>query len=357
MHSTTEKYLKKFDAYTYPSIKPSRHVGMEPWRHANMKILLEKVKMKTYEMKSRKTLQVFFIGLFLIALVGEVSAGTSTGNRTISIYVTVSEVTIVSITPDSLNWTGVSPGSSGSPKAIMIENLGSTNVSRVWFNASFPASLPYGSSNFALHDAGNFLVIRKNETGALWYHPNLVEYNESELIYLTLPSGVRTHGRFRDGQSEYFWALANDTNGNCTNGTLYMGVDSHNSTQQGTIDFSSCALSLTQSATSGCRTGTITQYNATWGYADIMIGKDDGSSLIGLNYSAMIRENCAQVFFYRWNQDLATASSTSYDEDFYNTTIYPGGNVIANVNVNVPYGVPAGQKTGALTVYVQAITS
>ena len=329
---------------------------MEPRRHANIKIDVTKFKMKTYEMKYRKTLQVFFIGLFLIALVGEASAGTSNGNRTISIYVTVSEVTIVSRTPDSLNWTNVAPGSSGSPKAILIENLGSTNVSRVWFNASFPASLPYGSSNFALHDAGNFLVIKKNQTGALWYHPNLVEYNESELIYLTLPSGVRTHGRFRDGQSEYFWALLNDTNGNCTNGTFYVGVDPHNSTQQGTIDLSSCALSLTQSATSGCRTGTITQYNATWGYADIMVGRD-GGSYTGLNYSAMFRENCQQVFFYRWNQDLATASSTSNDEDFYNTTIYPGGTVIANVNVNVPYGVPAGQKSGALTVFVQAITS
>ena len=316
-----------------------------------------KNKMKTCGIKSRRILQGLFAGLFLIALIGEASAGTATANRTISIYVTVSEVTIVSVTPDSLNWTNVAPGSSGSPKAIMVENMGSTNVTRVWFNASFPSSLPYGSSNFNLHDAGNFVVIRKNQSGALWYHPNLVEYNESELIYLTLPAGVKTHGRFRDGQSEYFWALANESTGNCTNGTFYLGVDPHNSTQQGTIDFSSCGLSLTGRATSGCRTGSLTRLDANWGYADIMVGKDDVTTFIGLNYSVMVKENCQQVFFYRWNQDLPTASATVQDEDFYNSTIYPGGNVIANVNVNVPYGVPSGQKSGTLTVYVQAITA
>lgn len=316
--------------------------------------------MKTQNPKKIGASMLFLFGmLLLVAFTENVFADTVNANDTISIYVTVSEVTAVSITPDLLNWTAIIPGSPGGGKAIMIENLGSTNISKVWFNASFPASLPFGSSDFTLHDAGNYVVIRKNQSGAQWFHPNRVEYNESELIYLTLPTDAVSHGRFRNGQDEYFWALKNETpgTGNCTNGTFYIGVDPHNSTQQGTIDLSGCALTLTEVATSGCRTGSLTRHNSTWGYADIMIGKDDGSSLMGLNYSIMVRDDCSQVFFYRWNQDIATAASTINDEDFDNTTIYPGGTLIANVNVHVPYGVPAGQKTGALTVFVQAVTA
>jgi len=293
----------------------------------------------------------------IIALAESVAAGTQKSNDTISIFVTVSEVTAVSITPDSLTWTGVSPGSVGAGQAILIENIGSTNITKVWLNNSYPGSLPYGSSNFALHNAGNFVVVRRNISNAQWFHPNLVEYNESELIYLTLPASTVTHGRYRGGNKEYFWAMVNGTTGGCTNATFFIGVAPHNSSQQGTIDLSACTLSLGQTGTTGCRTGSVTSYNATWGYADVMVGMDDGVTSIGLNYSLMVKNDCTQVFFYKWNQDMATAGSTANDLNFSSSTIYPGGNLIANVNVEIPYGVPSGQKTGGLTVFVEAVDS
>jgi hypothetical protein len=303
-------------------------------------------------------IRLLVLGLFFTAL-SEIASAQNLVNSsaTISITVTISEVTAVTITPDALVWSNVAPGSSGIPTAILIENIGSTNISKVWFNASYPQNLPYGSSDFTLHDAGNFVVIKRNQTGELWYHPNLVEYNESELIYLTLPAAgtnLLTHGRFRDGQSEYFWAIKNDSAGGCTNGTLYMGVVPHNSTQQGTIDLSSCALTLMQTGVAGCRNGVLTRFNGTWGYGDVMVGRDGGANT-GMNYSIMVRDNCRQVFFYKWAIDLPTATGSSNDVAFANSTIYPGGNMIANVNVNVPYGVPTGSKTGALTVFVQAV--
>ena len=318
--------------------------------------------MKTSETERNSVFikKIFLICAFLVALIGSASAGTQNSSTTISVYVTVSEVTMVSITPTILNWTGISPGSEGTATAIQVENIGSTNITKVWFNASFPSSLPYGSSNLNLHDAGNFLVIKKNQSGQLWYHPNLVEYNESQLIYLILPTAARTHGRFRDAQSEYFWALKNDSVGNCSNGTFYIGVVPHNSTQTGTVDLSdaACSLGLTQTGATGCRKGDLTKYNDSWGYADVMVGRDDlGVTYSGLNYSMMVNQDCSQIFFYHWNEDMVPASSTVNDEYFYNSTIYPGGNVIANVNVRVPYGVPSGTKTGALTVFVQSITA
>ncbi len=309
-------------------------------------------------MRTYKTLKLLVVvGIFLMVLMEGASAGTPKANKTISIYVTVSEVTMVSISPDTLTWSGVSPGGRGTATAIQIENIGSTNITKVWFNASYPDSLPFGSSDFTMHNAGNYVVIKKNLSGSQyqWFYPNRVEYNESELIYLTLPAGYETHGRFRDAEHEYFWALKKqDLAGNCTNATFFIGVEPHNSTQDGTTDLSSCSLSLQQTGTTGCRSGALTRYDANWGYADVMIGQDGGGE-IGLNYSIQVSEDCSHIFFYHWNQDMATAPYTSNDEDFYNSTIYPGGNVIANVNVHVPYGVPFGQKTGGLTVFIQAI--
>lgn len=318
--------------------------------------------MKTLKFRKHSPTTLFlfyFIGVILFATFIEDTAAEKLVNSsdTISIYVTVAELTAVTITPDSLTWTNINPGSIGDGKAIQIENIGSTNISKVWFNNSYPTTLPYGSANFNLHDAGNFLVVKRNQSGdELWFHPNLVEYNESELIYLTLAPGVKTHGRFRDGNAEYFWALKNDSKGGCTNGTIYIGVEPHNSTQQGTIDLSSCTLNLQQTGTTGCRTGEITRYNATWGYADVMIGRDGGIHT-GLNYSIMVKEDCTQIIFYKWSIDLPTAQYTNNDEPFTTQTIYPGGSIIANVNVHVPYGVPTGQKTGQLTVFVQAVES
>ena len=302
--------------------------------------------------------KIFLICAFMVALMESASAGgTQNSSTNISVYVTVSEITMVSITPTILNWTGVSPGSEGVATAVEVEDIGSTNITKVWFSNSYPASLPYGSQNVYLHDAGNFLVIKKNQSGQLWYHPELVEYNESQLIYLVLPAAVKSHGRFRDAQSEYFWALANDSAGNCTNGTFYIGVVPHNSTQTGSVDLTACALSLTQTGLTGCRSGQLTKYNTSYGYADVMVGRDDGGATqAGLNYSMMVSQDCTQVNFYHWDQDMPPASSTVNDEYFANSTIYPGGNIIANINVRVPYGVPSGTKTGSLTVLVQAIT-
>lgn len=296
---------------------------------------------------------VLFLLFFLAT--GFVSADQVNATQTISIVVTVSETTIVTVTPLTLNWTSVDPGTEGTEKAIQIENIGSTNITKIWFNNTAPSSLPFGSSNPSLHNAGNFIAIRKNQTGALHYFSNLIEYNESELIYLTLPTNYNTHGRFRSASSEYFWALQNGTSGNCSNGTFYIGVVPHNSTQDGTLTLTSCALSLTGTGTSGCRSGSLTEISSQYGSADVMVGMD-GGAYTGQNYTVLVKNTCDQVTFYHWNIDAPGASSFSNNEAFSNSTIYPGGNILANVVARVPYGTPVGTKTGTLTITAQATT-
>ncbi len=139
-----------------------------------------------------------------------------TSNDTIQLWVTVAEKTMVDIQPDLLAWQDVDPGTQtdisqafGFPKeAVQIENIGSTNISYIWFNNSYPSSLPFGSGSSADYDAGNFAVIRMNQTNADYFFINRVEYNESELIYLQLPvAGTWAHGRFRSANHEWFWTI------------------------------------------------------------------------------------------------------------------------------------------------------
>ena len=297
-------------------------------------------------------LNLFLFTLILFLFISQVSAGlTENATATISISVTVAAVTMVDISPDSLTWSNVRPGSSGTGQAIQIENIGSTNITTIWFNNSYPQQLPFGSSDFSLHDAGNYVVLRRNQTNEKWYHPNRVEYNESEVIYLTLPSGYQTHGRFRDGQREYFWALKYGDGGNCTNGTFYIGKQPHNQTQDGTTDLTNCDPSLTDvNGANDCRQGDLTEYNGMWGYADVLVGNNTQY----WNYSIAVKDDCTQVIFYHWNLDAPTADYTNFDEALSTSELYPGGKTIVNVNVHIPYGVPLGQRTGTLTVLVQS---
>ena len=301
-------------------------------------------------MKVKNQWKIISLGIFFLLLGTSVSALTENATKTISISVNVSVVTMVDISPDTLTWSGIPPGSVSSGLAIQIENIGSTNITNIWFNNTYPSSLPFGSADFSLHDAGNYVTIRRNQTGQKFYHPNRVEYNESEVIYLTLPANTKTHGRFRGGNVEYFWALVDDPVGNCTNGTFYIGKQPHNKTQDGTTDLTNCDPSLTDvSGAQDCRSGALTA-SGQWGYADVIVGENNHH----WNYSIAVFTNCEKVIFYHWNLDIPTAPSTSFDESFYQGTLYPGGKVIGNVKVKVPYGVPYGQKTGTLTVLVQS---
>ena len=318
---------------------------------------MEEVKVK---MKIKQLPRVFagFLILLLTVLLlfpaVEVTGVNVTSNYTISISVGIAELTQIKITPNSLNWSNLNPGEKGVGQAILLENVGSTNISKIWINNSYPSEIPFGKQDFSKHDAGNYIVIKRNSSGEKWYFSNLVEYNESELIYLTLPSGTDTHGRFRDANHEYFWALVNDTTGGCTNGTFYIGVEPHNSTNDGTIDLSNCQANslLVANPTGGCRSGDLTS-GGNYGYADVTIGNYTAGEW--WNYSIQVNMACTQVTFYKWNQDQAAAANTVNDAAFSESTIYPGGNLIFNVRADVPYGTPVGTKTGALTIHAQAI--
>ena len=276
-------------------------------------------------------------------------ASSTQKSDTISIQVNVSELTLVDINPTSLGWSAVEPGTAGEMKAIQIENIGSTNITQIWFNNTYPSSYPFGVGNVSKYDAGNFVVIKRNTTNQDYFFPNRVEYNMSKVeIYLSLPSGWSSHGRFRNSSYEYFWAVVPSTN--CSDGTFYIGKDPHTQTSTGSTNLAGTCDSLVGTGSNDCRSGSLTS-TGDWGWADLYVGPDSGYQ----NYTVAVSADCTKVMFYHWNMDAPGAGSSTHAKYFSTSTLYPGDWIVANVRVYVPYGVAAGSvQTGTLTVIAQS---
>ncbi|MEA1924671.1 MAG: hypothetical protein U9M95_02270 [Candidatus Altiarchaeota archaeon] len=315
-----------------------------------------------------------FIALaYALIIFSIIQTATADVNKTdnLDIFVTISNLTLVDINPANLTWVNIPPGTesnatyaaAGNKEAIQIENIGSTNITNIWFNTSQPDVMPFGSGDINNYDPGNFIIIKRN-TSSDWYFVDRKEYNESELIYLSLPggggSGVQgmAHGRLRSANSEYFWVM-NVSDGSCNDTRFWIGNDPHSQTTTGTVDFTSCGDPLTGAGTpADCRTGTFTPVlGGSYGMLNLSL-----DSSANENYTVVTQAACAgnnvSVRFWHWNKDApgAIGSSDSFQEYFHVGALTPGEHIIANVKIRVPYGTMAGTlPTGSLTVIAQAI--
>jgi len=292
-----------------------------------------------------------FFGLFFM---GSVSAFPSNltvdSNESATIEVNISSKVMVDITPSDFSWGAIDPGGVGDNDseqnkyfAIQIENIGSQNITHVWFNASYPGYNPFGTGNNSA-DAGNFVVLSKNTSSDKFWFINRVEYNTTaELVYLRDPDGNMPpnashyiYGRYHNASNEYFWMIDKTTNCN-DSATIYIGNTSHSKTQTGTTDFSGADI----------WTGPLNTY-VNYGYDDI-----DGGPLNGL--CVAVDSTCTRVFFSKWNADAPfhLCSNSNYA---WNSTsdgnLVPGDSFAMNIKVYVPYGIYEGSTTGEIWAIV-----
>ncbi|NPA38361.1 MAG: hypothetical protein GXN99_01040 [Candidatus Nanohaloarchaeota archaeon] len=299
---------------------------------------------------------VGYVGLFIfgIMLVSYVFADTA--YDIITIKVNVSQVSLVDINPSLLSWQNVPPGGVGNAaleennyEAVWIENIGSTNITAIWFNSSYPDALPFGTGNPNAYDAGNFVVISDGVTN--YYFVNRVEYIENDSLY------VRTHadinatsyltgnifGRFRNSSYEYFWEFNTLAGGqNCTYGNFYISTAPKTKSSTGDADLTDNSAIL------------ITPVRKLLDLYGVGVVDVNGTA----TYCVVIPEDCSYVMFNRWNADAPGADSvcaTAINAGYFvnGTYIYPGGVAKAYIQVYVPYGVtygPVGE--GKLTVFV-----
>ncbi|NPA38498.1 MAG: hypothetical protein GXN99_01740 [Candidatus Nanohaloarchaeota archaeon] len=309
-----------------------------------------------------------------LMLSSKVYAPTAASNDTIQIFVNVSAKTMVDINPDSLAWYDVYPGEefgsayeANNYENIWIENIGSVNISYVWFNNSFPSARPFGTGNPLAYDPANFVVIANNSVSSpdsAFMYINRVEYEEDDPLYVKVPNtalgdvGV-IFARFRNGTREYFFEYVSSYVGtNCSNGVFYINVSSPKTkTDTGDVDLTDNALPdvfvpVTIDTAGGILDGQ--QYD---------VGAVDFGG--GEKYCVFIPVNCgatgAPVFFVRWNADFLASSGLPSScaalggGYINNDVITPGGFYKAWIRVRVPYGTAQGDlSTGTVTVFVMA---
>ena len=323
-------------------------------------------------------LRIFLVLILsTIFLLGGSYAATINDTSTLQITVNVSQKTIVSIYPASLSWTGsdsVEPGEQGVLKQVLIENMGSTNITYIWFNTTYPKNNPFGTGHVANYDPGNFIKISKQSDNE-YYHANRIDYNSSyTVIYLSFPTpGAGEswwYGRFRDGGREYFWGVLKpsvvlSTGSNCSvDGTVFrMGVNPHNDTAEGSVDLSGASDGFNDTAPANeVRAGSLHASGIVWqGQEWAVSGILAGNTSFYRNYTIAVNEFCNTTYWGVWNADGPGGGpgvGGNWDQYFADAAnpLYPGGGLVADVVVNVPYGVAWGQpNSGTLTVIAQAV--
>ena len=116
---------------------------------------------------------------------------------TATVGVTILNMTMIEIQPTAFVYTGLYPGDVGNASheaqnftGFQIENIGSTNITRIWLNTTYPGTLgnastrPFGKGLKGEYDAGNFVVISKEGTND-YYYVNRVAVSYT---HLTLPT-------------------------------------------------------------------------------------------------------------------------------------------------------------------------
>ncbi len=307
------------------------------------------------------------LSILLIAGIYYASAAPTVFNTTpILINVTIQQVTWIDTFPDKFEWYNMQPGQNGTEKDLTIENIGSTNITYIWFNVTQPTSNPFGSGLPGAYDPANWIVLRRtnmNSTVDEPYFVDMISYaNDSQMgdrpAYFTLDTSVwKRWGRWRIANHEFFWALKPNGNDLCNESGAQLRISRivHNETSTSSIDFVN-GVEGTDFVTIN-----ITTLNE-WGYTNLTsFNSQDNVFTTGLDYCIAVYGDCSKVRFYKWNADApgATASGSPWAplcphfKYFANASdpLTPGQVRNAVVNVMVPYGVAYGQvKTGYLTI-------
>ena len=254
-----------------------------------------------------------------------------TTNQT-NITVNVSMLTEITVSPTSLSWDHVSPGSTGGMKYLDIENTGSTNISKVYAytdTIQMEPTSPLGSDNSTKYAAAGVLVLKKNETGALYYYAGRLEWNTSKP---TAAGGANCQnavawGYYRNATGEYLWCLTNGTDGYCNNtaASFYIEQDADNGT------------AATRQPDLG---GNIIQNGTDWGLYNF----SSTGPLRGM--AVAVYKDCSKIYLYRYDRrtqfEFTSSGLTDDEQSIVTETLTPHDTKTINLDVWVPEGMPYG---------------
>ncbi len=305
--------------------------------------------------------------IFSFALLNPEVAHSAAANDTVTISINVSQVTMVDINPSNLTWSSrgsyvIGPGSVADNETeasnysnIWVENIGSVNITKIWFDNSYPSATPFGTGNNGSYDPANMIVVDNSTDGDKNYtFVNRVEFPESDSMYIKVTTDINQtngnlFGRFRNASNEYFFEY-DGLASNCSNGgEFYWSDTAKTKTSTGDTDLTSgSSITLSTLEISSGR------YTGNWSFGEVQIG--------GANqpyYCVAIPEDCSKIMFSNRNADApgVTNSNCGNVTDYLSEDVlYPGAMKKAWVKAYVPLGVAAGILGGntnrTLTVFV-----
>lgn len=332
--------------------------------------------MKTQKKATGSILALAVVTAAMLFTVGSATAQPVDDFENSTVTVQVGNQIAVDISPATLSYTGILPGSqqfvtnnAEGFDAIEVENIGSQNITHVWLNASTPSSNPFGTGASTNYNAGNFIQIKPNgdipgvSTDSNFTFVNRKEFNESNsLSYIfTEPNEDWRYGRFRTGDQEFFWAVNTTSGGACeTTGTdnFRVGLTAHNESATGSNDFRTGSGEYTQYdltagsnvdgyATNVWINSSVQQTNRLY---DVVVDCNAPGS--GGTWAMRSRFNVNPA-----GEDLSAAGGaatyvldgTSQPSD----ELQPGEHFQMNMSIQVPLGVAQGQvSNGFLRVLV-----
>lgn len=323
--------------------------------------------------------------LLVFVAAGLTTSATAQTSEGGSVDVSVNSVTAVDLSPNSLAYSN-DPGTIATTETtngyegVEIENVGSVNITDIYFTTTAPSDRPYGSGVAAQYDAGNFVQIRPSgensgtNAESDYHYVSHKSFNESNtLSYFTEPSGVGTvrYGRFRAANESFFWAVTNaedQSSANMCDGNgdsdLLVGTTPHTPTQTGSVDFSSSSNYDNYTVSSqgndnygrvdnvdlNTYEGTKTISMLTWCGSDAQASSDNSTHVIGTRWNPETREDGASGQY--------TTTGGSLDKILENggtdaNELQPGEHFTVLTRASIPNAVANGNVgQGTLTVKV-----
>jgi hypothetical protein len=268
----------------------------------------------------------------------------------VTIGINITQIVSIDVNPNTVNWTGLAVGETGTPQYFTVTNVGSVNVTDLRANITNDNSNPYGTGTASNYNAGEFVLL--NTTSAGFYYVNKKNWNESVPGEVTSPTDwtegadtgyfgiVRTASDGDVGQDYYYFTNMTGTSGNCVSATsvILLGKEPKNVTSTGSVDFSNSANYETISFGAGEN------------------GADFSASHDLAGYCFMVSSDCSTVTMTRWNTDLDSGAYCSNDASFFTgSDLEPGSHTEFYLEPKIPNGVPDGDVSqGTLTIIATA---
>lgn len=288
---------------------------------------------------------VAFLAIFTIALSNEYS-------YTVRVNVTVEEAVIIEVSPLDLSFRG-KPGELAIPHVayITVTNLGSVPIQRIKVRSELPSSNPWGQGNPALHRSGEFVLIRNSSVQYGYISQRLFPMSNIPRHFI-FPQECLTGGTFDNSkcrlfvfktanvtvqnQGEDWFVLAISNNGNFASGSVRFSRVPRTAANPGNYDFTN---------TNHYEERALTVVGS-YGYTEYVFGNNQM-----LRGYFIIRSDATETYFGYWDYDVTSKVNLPINY-LLPVQLRPAEFTTFELQVRIPYGVPAGTVTG--NIYIVA---